>query len=94
MRADVLVDLLAKLDDCAAEPDAIAEFRRIIKSVGARHGLLKPIQAQRVGFARQLLDARRPRTEIRDRLMRRFSIGESQAYRDIQAALQIVPIRI
>jgi len=93
MRADVLADLLAKLDDCAAEPDSIAEFRRLIESVGARHGFLEPIQARRVGFARQLLDARQSRTDIRDRLMARFSVGESQAYRDIQAALKIVPIR-
>jgi len=91
MRADVLSDLLAKLNECAAAPDAIAEFRRMIETVGASHGLSMPLQAQRIDFARQLFDGRRPRTEVRDRLIARFSIGESQAYRDIQAALKIVP---
>ncbi len=91
MRADVINDLLAKLEGCDAAPEAIAEFRRMIESVGARHGLLVPLQEQRIQFARQLLDERRPRAEVRDRLMHRFSIGESQAYRDLQAALQIVP---
>ena len=91
MRADVLSDLLAKLNECAAAPDAIAEFRRMIETVGASHGLSMPLQAQRIDFARQLFDGRRPRTEVRDRLIARFSIGESQAYRDIQSALRIVP---
>ena len=91
MHADVLNDLLTKLDECSTGPEAIAEFRRMIESVGARHGLMVPLQEQRVEFARHLLDERCPRPAVRDRLMCRFSIGESQAYRDIQAALQIVP---
>ncbi len=91
MRADVLNDLLAKLDECTAGPEAIAEFRRMIEVVGGRHGLTVPLQDQRVEFARQLLDERLPRAVVRDRLMHRFMIGESQAYRDITAALQIVP---
>lgn len=91
MRTDVLIDLLAKLDECTAPPETIAEFRRMIEAVGARHGLVAPLQEQRTAFARQLLSERRPRSEVRDRLMHRFSIRESQAYRDISAALQIVP---
>ncbi len=91
MRADVLNDLLAKLDECTAGPEAVAEFRRMIESVGARHGLVAPLQEQRVEFARYLLEARRPYTEVRERLIARFAIGKSQAYRDIQAALQVVP---
>lgn len=91
MRADPFKDLLERLGDVDAAPEAIAEFRLIVQTVGARHGLLAPLQEQRAGFARQLLDEGRPRAEVRDRLMRRFSIGESQAYRDMHAALQIVP---
>ena len=91
MRTEVLNDLRAALEECTAGPEAIAEFRRMIDVVGARHGLAVPVQDQRVEFARQLLGQRLPRADIRDRLMRRFSIGESQAYRDIHAALQIVP---
>lgn len=91
MRADVLADLLAGLGECDAPPEAIAEFRQLIEAVGARHGLLLPVQAQRIEFAHQLLRAGRARAEIRDRLMCRYQVGESQAYRDIAAALQIVP---
>ena len=91
MRTEVLNDLRAALEECTAGPEAIAEFRRMIEVVGARHGLVAPLQDQRIEFARQLLGQRLLRADIRDRLMRRFSIGESQAYRDIHAALQIVP---
>lgn len=91
MRADLLVDLLATLSDCDAPPESIAQFRQLVEAVGARHGLQVPEQVQRVEFARRLLDERRPRAEIRARLMCAFAIGESQAYRDISAALQIVP---
>lgn len=91
MRADILADLLATLNDCDAPPEAIAQFRQIVEAVGARHGLQLPQQLQRVEFAHRLLREGRPRCEIRARLMSRFAIGESQAYRDISAALQIVP---
>lgn len=91
MRAEVLNDLRAELEKCTAGPEAIAEFRQMIEVVGARHGLTVPLQDQRVEFARQLLSQRCSRPDIRDRLMHRFLIGESQAYRDIHAALQIVP---
>ena len=91
MRADVLAELLARLDRSKVAPAAIAEVRQIVQEVRVSHGLAASLQEQRMAFAREHLAAGRPRTEIRDRLMCRFSIGESQAYRDIQAALKIVP---
>jgi hypothetical protein len=91
MRAEVLKDLLVKLDECDAAPDAVAEFRRLIEIVGARHGVSVTGRTDRIEFARQLLDTGAPRAEVRDRLMARFDIKESQAYRDIHGALQIVP---
>jgi hypothetical protein len=92
MRDEVLKDLLAKLEECTtADANARAEFRRMIEAVRARHGIGRPARDERTQFARQLLDARTPRPEVRDRLMARFQVGESQAYRDIADALQIVP---
>lgn len=91
MRADVLAELLAELGKRKVAPAAMAEVQQAIQEVRVRHGLASSLQEQRMAFAREHLAAGRPRTEIRDRLMCRFSIGESQAYRDMQAALQIVP---
>jgi hypothetical protein len=91
MRAEVLKDLLAKLDECDAAAEAIAEFRLMIEAVGIAHGVNLVGGASRIEFARQLLNAGARRAEVRGRLMARYGIRESQAYRDISEALQIVP---
>jgi hypothetical protein len=92
MRAEVFKDLLTLLGDCDVEPRAKADFRKLIEAVGFAHGVTISRKPDRIAFARQLLTSGVPRTEIRSRLMARFEIGESQAYRDIGDALQIVPI--
>lgn len=94
MRAEAFQDLLARLD--SIELASIAqkdkdEFRRLICQVGAAHGVGQLDRDERVRAARQMLDSGIPRSAVRDRLMSRFGIGDSQAYRDITAALQIVP---
>lgn len=90
MRADVLRDLLAKLDLCQADAAAVHEFRRMIEAVGSAHGIAMAGPADRITFVRRLLRSGSPRPEIRDRLMARFNVGRSQAYADIGEALQIV----
>jgi hypothetical protein len=92
MRTEVLRDLLAELRGCDAAPEAKADFRKLIEAVGAAHGISLNARPERIAFARQLLSvAGAARPEVRNRLMARFNIGESQAYRDINDALQIVP---
>lgn len=80
------------LGECDADPHAKADFRKLIEAVGLAHGVSISSKPDRIAFARQLLTAGAARSEIRGRLMVRFEIGESQAYRDIGDALQIVPI--
>lgn len=87
MRAEVLKDLLAKLEECSAPAEAKAEFRKMVLSVGAMHNIGSFEQVQRVDFARRLLGSGEPRSIIRTRLMSHFEVSESQAYRDIAAAL-------
>lgn len=94
MRSEAFQDLLAQLD--SIELAGITqkdkdEFRRLICQVGAAHGVSQLERDERVRAARQLLDSGVPRAAVRDRLMSRFGVGDSQAYRDIAAALQIVP---
>lgn len=91
MRAEVLIDLMTMLDECKADEAAKDEFRKMILSVGTVHSVGALEREERVRFARALLDAKEPRPIIRDRLKVRFQIGDSQAYRDIDKALQIVP---
>jgi hypothetical protein len=91
MRAEMLKELMAKVDECAADPAAKAEFKRLIQNVGAAHNVKALELDARVLFARKLLDMKVPRAAIRDRLMASYGIKESQAYRDIDSALQVVP---
>ncbi|WP_139236723.1 hypothetical protein [Rugamonas rubra] len=86
-----LLDGLNSLDLASVTQQDKDEFRRLIFQVGAAHGVSLLGPDERVRTARQLLDEGLPRPEVRDRLMSRFHVGDSQAYRDITAALQIVP---
>lgn len=87
MRADVLLELVAMVNDCKADESAKAEFRDLILSVGAANGVGALDRVARVEFARRLLGLREPRPIIRDRLMVAFNISERQAYRVIEEAL-------
>jgi len=91
MRADVLKDLLERVQGCSADDEAKSEFMRMIRLVGAMHGVKSLERDERVAFARHLLDVGCSRPIVRDRLMSQFEVGESTAYRDIDLALQIVP---
>ncbi|MCE3606920.1 hypothetical protein LXA47_25425 [Massilia sp. P8910] len=87
MRADALLDLIAKLEDCDVDAAAKVAFRKMIVSVGAMHNISCLKQEQRVDFARNLLRLREQRAVVRDRLIAQFRISESQANRDISTAL-------
>jgi uncharacterized protein YjiS (DUF1127 family) len=91
MRAEVLTDLLAKLGECDADEGAKAAFRELIHSVCKAHGTDANAYDERTQFARHLLDLREPRATIRDRLMSHFGVSRTQAYRDIETALKVVP---
>jgi hypothetical protein len=93
MRAEVLTDLLAKLDECDADEEAKAEFRRIILAVDAFHGADVTAGEERMQFALHLLNLKESRTVVRDRLMSRYGISRAQAYRYIVEALKTVSSR-
>ena len=84
MNAATYIDILREVDKLSKDEAAKSEFRRLLESA-------IPEREQRVLFARHLLDIGEERPIIARRLMARFSIGESQAYRDIDKALQISP---
>jgi hypothetical protein len=83
-----LLDGLAGID---APMDIRRQVEELIRNQALIDGVVISPRADRVQFARQLLDARTARSVIRDRLMRRYDLGDSQAYRDINDALAIVP---
>lgn len=82
--------VLAALD---ARPDLSDEvkqtMRELILQTARQNGVASLEQTERVEFARSLLNQREQRAVIRGRLMARFEISKSQAYRDMEAALQL-----
>jgi hypothetical protein len=84
-----IMDLVAKLDSIEADDTVKKLIRRHLYEVGAMHGVRQLRQIERVDFALHLLSLNVSVPTIRDRLMATFAVAESQAYRDVQKALNV-----
>ena len=90
-RADAIAEIRAKLQAMSGADAEKAVIASLLDRLETPRSASARIQAERVDFARRLLDMKQPRTTIKDRLIARFSVGKSQAHRDINEALQTVP---
>lgn len=82
--------VLAALDANGDLSDEVKQtMRELIRKTARENGDSSLERGERVEFARNLLSKREQRTTIRSRLMARFQISKTQAYRDIQEALQL-----
>lgn len=91
MRKGTYQNLIDALAGISASEGAKRQFAELIRQSAARDGIALLDRSERVKFARCLLDQKEPRATINKRLMARYGIRESQAYRDISDALQTVP---
>lgn len=91
MRKGTYERMLDGLASLSVPEGARRQFEELIRQSAARDGVASLGCAERVKFARCLLDQKESRAMISKRLMARYDIRESQAYRDISAALAIVP---
>lgn len=89
MRSSAFRDLIAGLDQLDADESAKRQFRRLVSSIAAIHGLRDIEQAERIDFARRLHDLRTSRATIRDRLIASYGLSRRQAYRVISDSLQL-----
>lgn len=88
-KADVLAELRAKLSAMDAADEQKAALSALLDQLEPPRSASERRQAERVAFARHLLDASEARPIIRDRLMARYEIGPAQSYRIIGEALQV-----
>ena len=86
MRADILEDLIVKVEDSGQTEEAKAAFRRLIEQVGIENNVSRFKQQQRINFVLNLHRLGEKRPLICERLQAHFHISESQANRDIGAA--------
>jgi hypothetical protein len=84
--SDAILVLLAELDRSTQPPDAVEAFRQLLLQ---KMTDLMTEGERRVHFARHLLGLGTPRSMIRARLEVRYNVGRTQAYRDIEQALQL-----
>lgn len=84
--ADAILMLIADLEHSTQPEDAKAAFKQMLLQ---KLDGLQTEGEQRVHFVRHLLRQGAPRSVIRDRLQVRFKVGRTQAYRDIEQALQL-----
>ena len=82
-------EIMEGVEALRADPIAKEEFRRLVCSVSAAHGLTWARREERIAFARALLAKNVSRATIRDRLRAHYSISSAQAYRVIGCALQL-----
>ncbi len=84
--ADAILMIIADLEHSSQPDSAKAAFKTLLLQ---KLDGLQTEGEQRVNFARRLLDQGVPRSMIRDRLQVRFKVKRTQAYRDIEQALQL-----
>lgn len=84
-----ILEIIEGVEALTVDPAAKREFRRLVRSVGAAHGLSVLERVDRVAFAADLLASRVSRPTIRDRLIAVFDVSRTHAYRIIVDALQL-----
>jgi predicted DNA-binding transcriptional regulator YafY len=83
---------LEHIRNIEAEPGLTPEARqRLLDSAKRQLLMALPKATQRIVFAEQLLRQGHPRELIASRLCARYGVHVSQAYRDLNAALDIPP---
>ena len=84
---NALIKILSGIDFLDAPDHSKRDFRAFVTQVCFECSIRLINAQERIDFARRLLNLKEPRATIRDRLMVRFHIGRSQAYRIIDTAL-------
>lgn len=89
MRKSSYQQLIDGLAGIAAPEEMKRQFEELIRRSATLDGVTGLERSERVQFARHLLDLHQPRAVISKRLMVRYGIGRTQAYKAITEALQL-----
>lgn len=78
-----------RLEELAIDEPARHAVRNLVLEVGIAYGIKEVQRCEQMDFIRRLRAARVSRETIRDRLMARYLISRSQAYRLLNEGLQL-----
>lgn len=84
-----VLEIMQAIDSIDVDLAAKQKFRQMVGAIAATHGFEWIERANRIAFARDLLQMRVTRPIIRDRLIDLYGISRPQAYRIISHALQL-----
>jgi hypothetical protein len=90
LRVSAFLQLYKGIDLLNVDEEARACFKKYVSQFASAEGIDGVERDERVAFAKRLRREGVSRTTIKDRLMARYEISKSQAYRVIDKALQTV----
>lgn len=89
MSKAIYQQLLVDLAGLSAPEEAKRQFEELIRRSAAFEGVSSLERQERVQFARRLLDLKESRSVIRDRIMAKYGLKQSQAYKVIEQAVTV-----
>lgn len=88
MRAQPILDVIARLDSLDVDEGAREAFRNLVMDVGRKHGIKSVERDEQLSHIRRLLAQRISRATIRDRISALYGISARHAYRLIEESLK------
>lgn len=83
-----VLEIMHAIDAVDVDQAAKQKFRQMVGAIAATHGFDWMERANRIAFAKDLLQMRVARPVVRDRLIALYGISWPQAYRIISHAMQ------
>ncbi|MBK4739211.1 hypothetical protein [Noviherbaspirillum pedocola] len=89
MQSIAILEILEGLNTMDVDQSAKHQFQQLVRAVASSHGVSWVERQDRTAFARDLLANRVSRPTVRERLIARFGVSRTHAYRIIDEALQL-----
>lgn len=89
LKRDLAHEIIAAIESLHIDESAKVAVRQALGRICSIHGAAWARRDDRVAFARGLLSLKVSRSTIRDRIMARFGVSKTEAYRTIDAALKL-----
>lgn len=93
MDGAALIEIMEGIGGMDVDPVAKREFTNLVRGIGVAHGCAQIARLDRTTFARELLMRGVSRATIRDRLIATFGVSRTHAYRIMDGALELSPVR-
>lgn len=84
-----IIDLCHRIDLLQLDYRVTEQLKRLLRVVWNEHGFAGFDKVDQLEFASDLLNAKKPRREVRDRLISAHDVSRTEAYRVITKAIEL-----